>query len=271
MAHYAVGDIQGCLSHLKQLLDKADFNQSDILWCAGDLVNRGPESLNTLRFVKSLGERAIVVLGNHDLHLLACWAGVRTQTKKDTFDETLNAPDLNELMHWLIQKPLFYRDTSLGYAMVHAGIPPIWDLKTAEVYAKEVEAILRSGNPEQLFKHMYGNEPAGWRDKMDDTSRLRVITNYFTRMRFCTEEGDLEFASKCGPESPPNGYLPWFQHAQHRCLAEQDKLIFGHWAALRGNSGNRHFIGLDTGCVWGGALTMMRLEDGELFCLDCVL
>lgn len=269
MATYAVGDIQGCLSHLKTLLEKVAFSSEDKLWLAGDLVNRGPESLETLRFIRSLGESAFVVLGNHDLHLLACYFGSRTPGKKDTFREILEAPDLDELMHWLRYQPLLYRDAGLGYTMVHAGIPPNWSLEFAQARAKEVEASLRSSEPSGFFENMYGNKPATWSDELSGYVRLRTITNYFTRMRFCTADGKLEFDSKCGPNTPPRGFLPWYSHQNHKC--KNENILFGHWAAMLGKSGSEHFIGLDTGCVWGGELTAIQLENKERSCVSCAL
>ena len=269
MANYAVGDIQGCLSHLQRLLEKASFSTSDRLWFAGDLVNRGPESLETLRFVKQLGQQASVVLGNHDLHLLACHFGIRKPTRKDTFNEILAAEDRHELMAWLIQQPLFHRDKQLGFSMVHAGIPPNWDIDSAHEKAKEVEAALRSDSPLDFFENMYGNQPDIWHEKLEGAVRRRVITNYFTRMRFCDAHGRLEFKSKCSPDEAPAGYLPWYAHPEHKCAT--DNVIFGHWAAMLGKTQRENFIGLDTGCVWGGELTMMRLEDRSRICVDCAL
>ena len=204
MAHYAVGDIQGCLGSLLDLLERVDFSEKDQLWLAGDLVNRGPESLETLRFIKSLEKRATFVLGNHDLHLLACWMGARKPNKKDTFTEILSAEDVNELMAWLLRAPLLHRNDVLGYAMVHAGIPPGWTIDFAEARAREVEATLRSSDPSSFFDNMYGNEPRIWSHKLQGLTRLRVITNYFTRMRFCTAQGELEFESKGSPDAPPS-------------------------------------------------------------------
>lgn len=269
MAHYAVGDVQGCIGSLKQLLESAHFSEDDSLWFAGDLVNRGPDSLNTLRFAKNLGSRATVVLGNHDLHLLACWYGSRKPNKKDTFDEILEAEDAEELMQWLRQRPLLHHDTRLGYTMVHAGIPPNWDLAYARARAVEVESVLQGNKPRTLFDNMYGNEPAQWHESLTGGERLRLITNYFTRMRFCNAHGALELSSKGSPVAPPRGYLPWFSHQHHAC--NENRIIFGHWAATEGRTERENFIGLDTGCVWGGALTMIRLEDAKRFCVDCAL
>jgi len=269
MATYAVGDIQGCLDDLKTALDTVNFGSHDTLWCVGDLVNRGPDSLGTLRFLKSLGDQCVAVLGNHDLHLLACRYGARKPTKKDTFDEILTAPDGETLMQWLRTKPLLHSDNDLGYTMTHAGIPPIWSLSEAQGYAREVEQAYQSEAPQDFFNNMYGNEPSCWHANLCDYERLRVITNYFTRMRFCTADGALEFDAKDKPNQAPSGYQPWFTVKNHRC--ENERLLFGHWAALMGQTENPHVIGLDTGCVWGGYLTLLRLEDGKTFCHDCSL
>lgn len=270
MATYAVGDIQGCLPQLKRLLSQASFGPEDILWAAGDLVNRGPQSLESLRFFYELGDRTKIVLGNHDLHLLACWKGTRKPNKKDTFDEILNAKDADKLLNWLIQQPLIHRDKALGYAMVHAGIPPQWSLDFAEARAREVEATLKSSDPTSYFENMYGNTPTAWSNTLVGMTRMRVITNYFTRMRFINRNGELEFASKGGPEDPPEGYLPWYSYPRQTGKEEEnERILFGHWAAMLGQTNNANFIGLDTGCVWGGSLTMLRLEDGKRYTQDC--
>lgn len=269
MATYAVGDIQGCLDDLQALLKHISFGSRDTLWCVGDLINRGPKSLETLRFLKQLGNQCVAVLGNHDLHLLACRYGARKPTKKDTFDEILTAPDADELLEWLRSKPLLYSDDKLDYTMSHAGIPPIWSLSEAQTYAREVESVLQSDNPRPFFSSMYGNQPDRWDHRLTGLERLRVITNYLTRMRFCKSDGGLEFDSKDEPSHAPPGFMPWFAHPQHKCSNE--RLLFGHWAALMGQTDNPHFIGLDTGCVWGGYLSALRLDDGENFCVDCAL
>ncbi len=264
MATYAIGDLHGCLTPFKKLLKKIAFDpQQDTLWLTGDLVNRGPESLQTLRYIYSLRERIIVVLGNHDLHLLAINAGFRKPSHADTLDEILGAPDKNELLFWLSQQPLLHYDPRLNYTMVHAGIPPQWSLKKAKKRAQEVEAILRSERKDTFFLTMYGNKPARWKKEMTDTERWRVITNYFTRMRFCNAEGKLELESKSSIHDAPDGYAPWFEHYQRK--TSDDAIIFGHWAALEGKAYDENVYALDTGCVWGGCLTAMRLEDKQYF------
>lgn len=268
MSTYAIGDIQGCLPALKCLLDKIDFSaDADRLWLAGDLINRGGHCLDTLRFLYNIKNSITCVLGNHDLHLLAVAEGVRKPGRSDTLDAILQAPDRNELLNWLREQPLLHRDQRLGYTMTHAGIPPIWDLDTAEARAKEVEAALRSNEAREFYANMYGNEPDGWSESLTGMTRLRVITNYFTRMRFCTEDSRLDFASKGDPADPPNGFKPWFLQPNRK--TEADRLIFGHWAALNGNSGGGNLVALDTGCVWGNRLTAFRLEDRQFFHCDC--
>lgn len=271
MATYAVGDIQGCLSDLKELLKLVDFDKKkDCLWLAGDLVNRGPESLETLRFVKALGKSARTVLGNHDLHLLAAARGYKRLGRKDTLNEILEAEDRNVLLDWLIQQPLLHHDNELNTTMVHAGIPPMWKLKQAKHYAAEIHDVLTTPKlAEQYFANMYGNKPDVWDEDLKGPERWRVITNYFTRMRFCTNTGELEFDSKCSPSQPPTGYKPWFEIKDHACANK--KILFGHWAALMGETGHNNFIGLDTGCVWGGYLTMLCLETGERYAVACEL
>lgn len=270
MPTYAVGDLQGCLAPLLQLLDDVSFSPAtDQLWLAGDLVNRGPASLETLRFVKQLGNSAAIVLGNHDLHLLAVSRGHKTANPKDTLSEILEAPDSADLLDWLIQQPLIQHHEALNYTMVHAGIPPIWSVTDALAMAKEVQQALTGDNADAFFAAMYGNEPRGWKDSLQGNDRLRVITNYFTRMRFCDAQGQLELKTKTDPSTAPDGFRPWFSHEPHRCA--NDRVIFGHWASLQGKTQRQNFIALDTGCVWGGELTMIRLDDGQLFSCDCGL
>lgn len=268
MATYAVGDLQGCLDPLYALLERVRFSPAqDTLWVAGDLINRGPQSLATLRFVKGLGERAKVVLGNHDLHLLAAASGHKKTGKKDTIQPILDAPDRDELLQWLQHQPLLHHDAQLGYTMVHAGIPPIWSVKEAQRYANEVHTVLKGKDAQKFFAAMYGDKPDKWDSELTGTKRWRLITNYFTRMRFCTSDGKLELDTKTGPESPPKGFAPWYSFAKHRCA--DTTVIFGHWASLMGNTQRENFIGLDTGCVWGGSLTMIRLEDRTFYQQPC--
>ena len=265
MSTYAVGDLQGCLKPLQQLLTHVKFDpQKDRLWVAGDLVNRGPESLAVLRFLYSLDDVVSIVLGNHDIHLLAAAAGIREPSSSDTFQEIFDAPDCDVLLNWLRQQPLIHHDKSLGYAMVHAGIPPQWTLKAAKGYAKEVHKALKGKKSKQYLKYIYGNQPDQWDDALQGPERLRLITNYLTRMRYCKANGQLELQTKSkAAASIPGGYRPWFLHAKRKTADK--KIIFGHWAALQGRANAENVFPLDTGYVWGGSLTLMRLEDQQRF------
>ena len=270
MTTYAIGDIQGCFKSLQALLKRIDFLPGkDKLWLCGDLVNRGPDSLATLRYIMSLGDSAISVLGNHDLHLLAIASGASKARPKDTLTALLDAPDSKKLINWLAQRPLIHIDEKLGYCMVHAGIPPQWSPKMAERYAREVERILK-GNPASahtFFQRMYGNEPDQWHDDLSGSKRLRIITNYLTRMRFCNAKGRLELKSKGNAAEAPPNYQPWYQHRH----LKRDKLniVFGHWASLEGECSSPHIHALDTGCAWGGTLTAMNLKTGQRTKVSC--
>lgn len=270
MAVFAIGDIQGCFDELKQLLDRIHFDAAeDSLWFTGDLVNRGPQSLETLRFVKELGEHAVCVLGNHDLHLLAVAAGTAEAKKGDTLDEVLAAPDRDELLDWLRHLPLLHHDKALGYTLVHAGLPPQWDLRLAESAARELEAVLRGSKHREFFLHMYGNEPRRWSPDLTGKDRLRFMVNCFTRLRYCSPEGDLDLKSKGAPGSQPQGFLPWFEVPGRRSAGLH--ILFGHWSTM-GESPGRNVHALDTGCVWGGRLTALRLDgddSGSWYCVDC--
>jgi len=266
MAVFAVGDIQGCLSCLERLLDSSGFQPGrDQLWAVGDLVNRGPQSLDTLRFCKSLGDNFRTVLGNHDLHLLAVARGHRSPSHKDTLADILTARDRDDLLEWLRHQPLVFSDH--GFTVVHAGIPPQWSIRKALKKAAEVEAILHSEQPGRLFDSMYGNLPDRWDGSLEGPERWRLITNYFTRMRFCDAEGRLELLSKAGPGGAPKGFAPWFSHGNRKAV--DDDIIFGHWAALNGQVRQPHLFPLDTGCVWGGQLRLMRLDDTRFHQVNC--
>lgn len=269
MATYAVGDLQGCLQPLKCLLERVCFNPAvDKLWLVGDLVNRGPESLETLRYLYSIRQSLTCVLGNHDLHLLAAWRNVERLKKSDTLREIIEAPDADQLLDWLRQQKLLHYDEPRGIALVHAGIPPQWTLGKALELAGEVEEVLRDDSRLPLYLDgMYGNEPAKWSKNLAGVERLRVITNYLTRMRFCTAEGKLEFKSKEGLDSAPKGYKPWFAHKGRR--SRHVKIIFGHWAALQGQVKEAGVIALDTGCVWGGSMTLYNVDNGQYHHCDC--
>ena len=252
MATYAIGDVQGCFDELQALLARVGFNRDhDRLWFVGDLVNRGPKSLEVLRFVRELGDRAVAVLGNHDLHLVTQYEGFEKKREDDTFADVLGAPDARDLVEWLRSRPIMHVEG--GWAMVHAGLLPQWSIQKSLSLAKEVEAILRAPGYRDFLANMYGSKPERWDDALSGWDRLRVIVNAMTRMRFCTLEGEMEFHST-GAE-PPAGYLPWYQARR-----EDESIVFGHWSTLGLKLVNR-VAGIDTGCVWGGPLTALRLED----------
>lgn len=263
MSNYAVGDIQGCLEPLKKLLDQVSFDpEKDTLWSVGDVVNRGPQSLETLRFCYNLGSHFRMVLGNHDLHLLATAKGFCKPSHGDTLDDILTAPDRNELLHWLQQQPLMLE--TKGNVLVHAGIPPQWSLEETRKLAEEMSDVLRCDDKSiEFFKVMYGNEPNVWGKDLSPPLRWRLITNYFTRMRFCSTEGHLELNSKNLPEKPPKGYAPWFEHKSRK--TKKTNIIFGHWAALEGRHCGENLFPLDTGCVWGGPMRLMNMKTKKYF------
>ncbi|MEW5824364.1 MAG: symmetrical bis(5'-nucleosyl)-tetraphosphatase [Pseudomonadota bacterium] len=258
MSVWAIGDLQGCLDPLLQLLDTLGFDPAcDRLWFVGDLVNRGPQSLECLRFVRDLGETAITVLGNHDLNLLAVAHAGRRPKSRDTLDGILNAPDRDELLHWLRHQPLLHHDTRLGWTLIHAGLPREWDIATAQRAAREVESALQGPDFTLFLREMFGDEPANWSESLQGIERLRYSTNALTRMRYCTPQGQLEFQHKGPPGTQPDGLLPWF--ALSDCRWAGEKLVFGHWSTL-GDTGNPNVRGIDNGCLWGGRLTALRLD-----------
>ena len=268
MAIYAVGDIQGCYKPLRKLLRKIGFKPgSDRLWCVGDLINRGPKSLETLRLLRDMDDSLVTVLGNHDLHFLAVHEGCAPMRRKDRLRELLAAPDCGELADWLRGKPLAHGetiDTESGprrFLMVHAGMAPDWSIGKTLALAAEVETAL-GGKPRKFLSHMYGDEPSLWDDDLCKQRRLRVITNYLTRIRFCDSHGRLRLDLKEGIDTAPPGYKPWFRWQRPE---EDTDIVFGHWAAIEGVTGVDRVHALDTGCVWGGKLTAMRLEDGRRF------
>lgn len=269
MAVYAVGDLQGCLEPLQCLLEHVHFDPArDRLWLVGDLVNRGPQSLETLRFLYSIRHSLICVLGNHDLHLLAAARNVERLKKGDTLREIIDAPDCADLLHWIRQQKLLHHDAERNLVMVHAGIPPQWSLKKAMKCAAEVESALQDDTRCQAFLDgMYGNEPNKWDSDLQGVTRLRVITNYFTRMRFCTSDGKLDLKGKEGIETALPGYAPWFQHKERK--TRDVNIIFGHWAALEGRCEEPGVYALDTGCVWGAAMTMINVDTFERHLCDC--
>ncbi len=268
MATYAIGDLQGCYDSLLRLLDKLNFNEpKDTLWFAGDLVNRGPDSLSTLRFVKSLSDNAITVLGNHDLHLLAI-AAKHKKTKDSGLKEILNADDADDLLNWLRKQPLLHHDPRLNCTMVHAGIYPDWDLQDAQKYANELETVLRSDDYLDFIFNMYGNLPDKWDDELKGWERLRIICNIFTRMRYCENDGTLNFKSHGAPGTHPENTVSWFEVPNRKAM--ESKILFGHWSTL-GIINKKNIYALDTGCVWGGKLTALRIdtENPEYISVDC--
>jgi bis(5'-nucleosyl)-tetraphosphatase (symmetrical) len=256
VTRYAIGDVQGCYEELRALLAQLKFSpDSDRVWFVGDLVNRGPQSLEVLRFVRALGDNAVVVLGNHDLHLLAIACGSRRKRKSDTLDEVLAAPDRDILLEWLITRPLAHFDEQ-GDLMVHAGLVPQWTVGMAIELAREVESALRT-DPRALFENMYGDEPTRWSDALSGMDRLRFAINVLTRLRVCTSEGQIDLKMK---GKPPRGHptlRPWFELENRQSAAA--RIVFGHWSAL-GVVVRTDVVGLDSGCVWGGALTALDLD-----------
>lgn len=266
MATYAIGDLQGCFAPFEQLLTLIGYNeQYDQLLFTGDLVNRGPNSLKTLRFVRNL-PNAVCVLGNHDLTLLAAYYGVIQPKPHDTYQEILLADDVSELMHWLSQQPLLHHDRQKNYVLTHAGIYPLWSLAEAKIYAQAVENALKH-NPLKVLQTMFGNEPSKWEPGLQENERLRFIINAFTRMRFCDPQGNLDFTAKESVEKPPLNHTPWFLYPKRVPIKE--KLIFGHWAALNGQCNAPNIFAIDTGCVWGGSLTALHLEENRLHSVAC--
>jgi len=266
MPTYAIGDVQGCFQELEDLLDKINFdNKKDRLWFTGDLVNRGPDSLSTLRLAKSLD--AISVVGNHEFHLLAIAAGKYPHGKKDTLKDVLAADDRDELLRWVRHLPLLYHDRESDLVMIHAGLPPQWDLHESAERAGEVEATIRSDASNDFFAHMYGNQPDQWNEGLTGWDRLRFITNALTRMRFCNNDGKMNFSDKGPPGTQSKSYKPWFKVKSRK--SRNEKIIFGHWASLYHGNINAfeldNIYPLDTGCVWGRTLTAMRLEDYKYF------
>jgi bis(5'-nucleosyl)-tetraphosphatase (symmetrical) len=267
MSTYVVGDIQGCLQPLKCLLKAVAFNPDrDMLWSVGDIVNRGPKCLKTLRFLYNMRDNLVLVLGNHDLHLLAVAAGVRPPSRSDTLDKILKAPDRETLLNWLLHRPLIHHEHD--HTLVHAGIPPQWSVADALARSREVENMLRSPQCIDFFKQMYGNEPLQWSDELTGMARLRVITNYLTRMRFCTREGLLDLDSKgISPNVGKVKMSAWFSHPKRKTA--EDRILFGHWASIDGHTDSPNAIGLDTGCVWGGSLSFYELETGRWTRCQC--
>jgi bis(5'-nucleosyl)-tetraphosphatase (symmetrical) len=267
VAVYAVGDVQGCWRELEALLHKVQFKDTDELWLAGDLINRGPDSLKVLRKLRAFGAQTRIVLGNHDLHFLAIVFGGHSAGAKDTLGNLLAADDVEELAHWLRRQKLLHTD--FGHIMVHAGLPPQWGLEQARSYAQEVEAVIGQSDKDaetaaisyrDFFAAMYGNKPSRWDPALTGMDRLRCIVNYLTRMRLLFPDGSMDFAHKGPVRDLPQGLTPWF--ASEPGQRDGQTLLFGHWASLNGDARAPHCVALDTGCVWGRKLTAYRLDDG---------
>ena len=257
MAIYAIGDIQGCFDDLLNLLDVIQFDQqTDQLWFAGDLVNRGPKSLETLRFVKSLGPSAISVLGNHDLHLLAIANNRRKHKKKDSLDQILEADDCDELLNWLRHRPLFHYNDD--FCLLHAGLPPQWGFSKTKKMARKAEKVLQGPDYLSFLNEMYGDKPDIWNSKLKGMSKIRFIVNCFTRIRYCDARGRLDFKHKDALGSQPKYLYPWFKVPDRK--SENMKIIFGHWSSLGYYQGDNCY-GIDTGCIWGGKLTAIKLGE----------
>jgi len=265
MAIYAIGDIQGCFYSFQSLLKKIQFNPAnDQLWLVGDLINRGSGSLEVLRWIFDHQSSLITVLGNHDLHTLVVAEGFVSAHRSDTIKELLDAPDAYELLTWLRHQPLLHFEHE--HLMVHAGLLPKWTSLNAQLLAQEVQQALRAENYRDFLKHLYGNQPAGWDDALIGWDRLRVITNAMTRLRICNESGDMEFKFKGELANQPDGFMPWFEVPGRASI--DTKIIFGHWSALGVYIANNVYA-LDSGCLWGGALTALRLDDKAVFQVPC--
>lgn len=257
MATWAIGDIQGCLEPLQRLIDALKFDPAkDKLWFTGDLVNRGGQSLEVLRLVKGLGSRAVVVLGNHDLHLLAQASKGNRRRLNRELTKVVRADDGEELLDWLRHRPMLHYAPKRDWLMVHAGVAPQWSLKKAIKLAAELETCIQGKSHAQFFRAMYGRKPARWSNDLTGTQRLRAITNYLTRLRFCAKDGSMDFDTKGGINSAPAGVYPWFAVPKRK--TRRLRIVFGHWSAL-GRYAKKNAYCLDTGCVWGRELTAMRL------------
>ena len=262
MATYAIGDVQGCFDELQTLLNQINFNSDrDQLWFCGDIVNRGPKSLETLRFIQSLESNALTVLGNHDLHLLATAYDHRKPSKKDTLDPILQAHDSAELLDWLRHQPLVHHDETLNVTLLHAGIHPQWSIQKTLQLAKEVEHVLQGNNHINFYKHMYGDKPHLWDDSLTGWSRYRFITNIITRLRYCDQYGKPALNAKGPPGSQAKNLYPWYE-VENRAT-QNDKIIFGHWSTLphAGISNINNAYAIDSGCLWGGSLTAIRIDE----------
>jgi bis(5'-nucleosyl)-tetraphosphatase (symmetrical) len=261
MSLYAIGDIQGCHTEFRQLLELIGFSpREDRLWLVGDLVNRGPDSLAVLREVKALGDAVVTVLGNHDFHLLTVAAGHTKPHRRDTIAPILEAPDRDELIDWLMRRPLVVIEGD--HLLVHAGLLPQWTPATALMLSREVQAMLASARAGAFLAVLYGDEPRAWRDDLEGFDRLRVVVNACARLRFCTADGTMEFREKRGPDRAPEGFRPWFEHEARASAGKT--IVCGHWSTLELKLAP-NLLMLDSGCVWGGALTAIRLEDRRAY------
>lgn len=272
MPTYVIGDVQGCYRELRSLLRECSFDaRHDRLWFVGDLVNRGPCSLDVLRFVADLGDRARTVLGNHDLHLVASARGIRPLRDKDTFQDVLDAADGEALVDWLRDRPVLSQDLERGFVMVHAGVAPAWTVDDAIVHGAELSRALRAPDHPRLLTAMYGNTPDEWRNSLTGPDRLRFITNAFTRMRYCHRSGRLDLSETGPPGTQDPSLTPWFTLRDPD--ADGTRIVFGHWATLQFHAAlprDLHVRHVDTGCVWGGTLTALRLEDDREFSVGCI-
>ncbi|MDE2423264.1 MAG: symmetrical bis(5'-nucleosyl)-tetraphosphatase [Betaproteobacteria bacterium] len=265
MSVYIIGDVQGCFTPLERLLDTIHFNpQLDQLWFVGDLVNRGSQSLEVLRYIKNLGDSAVTILGNHDLHLLCVAEGYQKAHASDTLDAILEAPDKDDLLRWLRYRPMMHHDQ--GFTMVHAGLLPQWSITESLSLAVEVEQALRSQRYQEFLIHIYGNKPAYWSDDLEGMERLRVITNAMTRLRLIDKDGKMDFSFKGKIQEKPKGLYAWYEHPNRK--TKDDTIVFGHWSAL-GLHMESKVLALDTGCLWGGCLTALRLHDRKIFQVNC--
>lgn len=269
MTTYVIGDLQGCLDPLKRLLDQVKFDpENDRLWFAGDLVNRGPQSLATLRYVRDLGPIALSVLGNHDLHLLAVKAGFRKESPKDTLSEILSAPDADELCDWLRQRPLLVYDQDTDCTLVHAGLHPDWDLTLAQSLASEVEQQLRSEHYLEFLHAVYNHPVKRWDTTLTGISRWCIATSCFTRMRYLTHSGDLDFSCAGPPSDAAANLIPWYAVPKRK--NDSLTILFGHWSSL-GTVDRPRLYALDKGCVWGRSLAALSLDDFSLHEVPCAV
>lgn len=267
MSTFAIGDLQGCRADFERLLERLDFDPSaDRLLLAGDLVNRGPDSLGVLRFVRSLGERCMTVLGNHDLHLLAAAHDRRRLRPDDTLEAVLDAPDAGELLEWLLHRPLAWRHTD-GSLLIHAGVPPQWTTEQTLSLAAEASGLLKADAP-GFFAQMYGDQPDRWEDGLQGFERTRFVVNCLTRLRYCTADGRLRLRDKLAPGSQSPGAMPWFAAPSRQTAGTP--IVFGHWSTLGRIHWPEHQVWcLDTGAIWGGQLSALQLETGHIVQIDC--